>query len=82
MSFPLDNYDLKMYTERVVVMPTDADQLANYNKDMAKAKQLILDGVQGHIVLYVATKNTTKEMWDVIASLYQNPCEQQKMFLK
>lgn len=49
---------------------------------MTKAKRLILDGVRDHIVSHIMTNNTTKEMWDVIASLYQNPSKQQNMFLK
>lgn len=57
-------------------------QLDNSNKEMAKAKQLILDGIQDHIVSHLAAKNTTKEMWDALATLYQNPSQNHKMFLK
>lgn len=49
---------------------------------MAREKHLILDGVRDHIVSHVVAKNTTKEMWDTISPLYQNPSEQRKMFLK
>ena len=31
---------------------------------------------------HIAAKNTTKEMWDALTSLYQNPFENQKMFLE
>lgn len=48
---------------------------------MAKEKWMILDGVRDHIVSHVAGKNTTKEMWDALSSLYQNSSEQRKMFL-
>lgn len=82
MAFLLDEYGLKTYTKRVVTVFTDADQLVNYNKEMAREKRLILDGVRDHIVSHITTKSTTKEMQDVIASLYQNPFEQHKMFLK
>lgn len=45
---------------------------------MAKAKQLILDGIWDHIVSHLAAKET----WDVVATLFQNPSENRKMFLK
>jgi len=36
---------------------------------------LILDGVLNHIFSHIAAKNMTKEMWDAVGSLYQNPFE-------
>lgn len=82
MKFLLDEYGLNMYVESVVAVLIDVEQLANYNKEMAREKWLILDGVQDHIVSHFVAKNTTKETWDAIASLYQNPSEHQKTFLK
>lgn len=75
MEFLLDEYGMKMYANTVVGVLTNVDQLANYNKGMVREKQLILDGVRDHIVSHVAAKNTTKEMWDAIASLYHNAFE-------
>lgn len=49
---------------------------------MTKDKRIILDGVEDHIVLHVATFNTAKEMWDVVIKLYENPSKNQKMILK
>ena len=51
-------------------------------KDMAKAKQMILDGIRDHIVSHISGKNTAKKMWDALSRLYQNPSNQRKMFLK
>jgi len=45
MSFLLDEHGLKAYADNVVEVPQDADQLKEYRKEMAKTKQLILDGV-------------------------------------
>lgn len=70
MAFMLDEFGLKTYTERVVARPTDPQQLEDYNKKMAKAKWLILDGVRDHIVSHLVAKNTAKEMWDALATLY------------
>lgn len=49
---------------------------------MAKVKWIILDGVWDHIVSHISGTTTTKEMWDALFGLYQNPFEQRKMFLK
>jgi len=49
---------------------------------MAKAKRMILDGVKDHVVCHVASRGTTKEMWDALATLYLGSFEQQKMYLE
>ena len=49
---------------------------------MAKAKRLILDGVRDHVVCHIAVKETAKEVWDALATLYQGSFEQQKMYLE
>lgn len=79
MSFLLDKHGLETYAKRVVAVPTNPQQLENYNKEMAKANRLILDGVRNHILSHLATKNTTKEMWDAITTLFYNPSKKQKM---
>ena len=73
MSFLLDERGLKTYVERVIAIPTNAQNLENYNKEMAKAKRLILDGFRYHIFSHLAAKNMVKEMWDVVVMLFQNP---------
>jgi len=65
----LDEHDPKMYVDRVVVVPGDADRLKKYKAKMAKAKWLILDGVRDHVVCHIAC---AKEMWDALATLYQD----------
>ena len=55
----------------MVAIPTDADQLKEYIKEMAWVKRLILDGVRDHIVLHIDGKDTAKQMWDALATLYQ-----------
>lgn len=82
MSFLLDEFGLKTYAENVVAVQNDADPLKEYKKEMEKAKQMILVGVQDDIVSHISAKNTTKEMWDALAQLYQNPSKQRKMFLQ
>lgn len=81
MSFLLIEYGLKAYVDNVVVVPQDVDQLKEYKKEMAKAKRMILDGVQDHIVSHVASKGTAKEICKALSMLYQSSSKQRKMFL-
>lgn len=49
---------------------------------MDKMKRMVLDGVQDHMVLHIAEKETTKDMWDAIVKLYWDPLENHKIILK
>ena len=66
----LDEYDLKLFMTSMVAVPTDPDPLKKYTADMAKAKRLLLDGVKDHIVSHIASKDTTRQMWEALATLY------------
>lgn len=70
MTFLLDMHGLNMYGENIVVVPTNQQDLANYNNEMAKSKRIILNGIQYHIIPHVADKNTAKEKWDSITKIY------------
>eukprot|EP00253_Pinus_taeda_P036160 PITA_36160 len=82
MSFLLDKHALKTYVNNLVAKPADLDPLKKYKAKMAKAKRMILDGVKDHAVCHVASRGTTKEMWDALATLYQGSSEQRKMYLE
>lgn len=60
----------------------DPQQLVTLKKEMAKTKRMVLNEVQDHIVPHIVDKNTTKDMWDAVVKLYQDPIENQKMILK
>ena len=72
ISFLLDEHDLKTFIDSVEVVPIDAYPLKAYKKDTTKAKRLILDGVRDHVVSHITGKGTAKEMWDALATLYQD----------
>lgn len=81
MSFLLDEYGLKPFIDVVIAIPTDANQLKEYRKEMARAKRLILDGVHDHIVSHIAGKGAAREMWETLTTLYQGNSERRKMYL-
>ncbi len=82
MSFLLDEYGLKTLTDAMVAIPTDADQLKEYRKEMARAMRLILDGVKDHSVSHIDGKGTSREMWETLSTLYQGTSEQRKIYLE
>eukprot|EP00253_Pinus_taeda_P017040 PITA_17040 len=49
---------------------------------MARAKCIILDGVKDHVVLHIAEKETTNEMWEDLKKLYQHTSMQRKTLLE
>lgn len=71
----LDEHFLKIYIDSVVAELMDPDPLKKYKGEMAKAKRMILDGVTDHIVCHIAGRDTTKEIWDALLTLYQGSSE-------
>eukprot|EP00253_Pinus_taeda_P021256 PITA_21256 len=49
---------------------------------MARVNCMILNGVKDHVIPHIVEKNTTKEMWDNLKTLYQGTFVQQKMLLE
>eukprot|EP00253_Pinus_taeda_P032374 PITA_32374 len=69
-------------TQNPVVVPTNATELAEYNKKNNKGKRLILDGVKDHCIPHVRGKSNAHEMWTALSNLYQSTNENRKMVLK
>jgi len=62
----------------ILVNPADKER---YEDAMEKAKCIIFDGVKDHVP-HIAKKNTTKEMWDTLTTLYQGTSMQSKILLE
>jgi len=75
----LEEYDLEAYVKSVVV--ADNDERKKYKAEQGKVKRLILDGVQYHVDSHLHDKDTTREMWESLSSLYESSSEQWKMYL-
>lgn len=56
--------------------------MAEWKKCVAKARRIILEGVQDHIVSSLHGKDTPFSMWKTLKDLYQNNSDQRKMALK
>eukprot|EP00253_Pinus_taeda_P005507 PITA_05507 len=76
-------WDIMVHTtQKSVVVPTDATQLAEYNKKNNEGKRLILDGVKDYCIPHVRGKSNAHEMWTALSNFYQSTNENRKMVLK
>ena len=76
-------WDIMVHTaQNPVNVPTDAVQLAAFNKKNNKGKRLILDGIKDHCIPHVRGKRYAHEMWTALTNLYQSTNENKKMVLR
>jgi len=78
----LEEYDLEANANSVVAVLVDNYQKKKYKAEQGKAKRLILDGVRDHVVSHLQGKDTAREMWEALSSLYECSSEQWKMYLE
>jgi len=55
----------------MVVVPVDVDHLKKYEEAQEKVKCMILDGVKDHVIPHIAKKDTVREMWEALTTLYE-----------
>lgn len=77
----LDKNCIKDYALKIVVVPVDVDPLKKYEEAQAKAKCMTLDGVKDHVIPHIVEKDTAKEMWEALTTLYKGTSVQRKMLL-
>jgi hypothetical protein len=78
----LEENDLWDIIKKVATLPTDPHELVAHNKREVKAKQMILDAIKDHLIPHIFEKTMTKEMFDVLESLYQSENINKKMILR
>ena len=78
----LDKNRIKDYALKTIVVLVDVDPLKKYDKAQAKAKCVILDGVKDHMIPHIVEKDTAREMWEALTTLYEGTSVQRKMFLE
>lgn len=84
MEAVLDDNWLLEYVKTDIAKPgsTDAQNLAQWKKDVAKARRIILEGVWDHIVSNFHGKETPFSMWKELTKLFENNSDHRKMALK
>jgi hypothetical protein len=74
---------LWLFANTIVPVPAlDPIDLGVHEVKETKTQRIILDGVKDHLIPHLAKKNTTKEMWDPLKSLYEAKNENRKMALQ
>ena len=66
----LDKHRIKDYALKTVAILVDPNANEKYEEAMAKAKCMILDRVKDHVIPHIAEKNTAREMWQTLTTLY------------
>jgi hypothetical protein len=84
MEAVLEDNGLKGYIDADVPKPaaTDTANLDAWQKKVAKARRILLEGVRDHIVSSLHGKTTPYAMWKVLTDLFQNSSDHRKLALK
>eukprot|EP00253_Pinus_taeda_P032421 PITA_32421 len=84
MEAVLEDNGLKDFIEQEIPKPAaaNAQELAEWNKCVAKARRILLEGVRDHILSSLHGKETLFSMWKTLKELYQNSSDQRKLALK
>ena len=84
MEVVLEDNGLKEFIDQEIPKPTstNAQELVEWKKCVAKSRWIILEGVQEHIVSSLHGKDTPFSMWKTLNDLYQNNSDQRKLALK
>ena len=71
-------------TTNTIVVPasTDAQALTAFNKKDIKARRIILDAVNDHVIPHILSKDRAHKMWDALIGLFQSSNENRKMVLR
>ena len=80
----LEDNGLKEFIDQDIPKPptSDAKDLAEREKCVAKARQITLEGVQDNIVSSLRGKEISYAIWKKLVDLYQSSGDQRKLALK
>jgi len=66
----LEDNGLKDFIDQDAPKPTDATQMAEWKKCVARARRIIPKGVRDHIISSLHGKETSHAMWKTLKDLY------------
>jgi len=80
----LEDNVLKEFIDNDIPKPTtsNARDLSEWNKCVAKARRIILEGVRDHIISNLHGKETSYSMWKTMKNVFQNSSDHKKLTLK
>jgi hypothetical protein len=78
----LEENELARFVREEVSDPDDVVGKAKHQKDTIRAKRIIVDSIKYHLIPYVSSKKTLKEMFDALNRLYEGKNLNRKMNLR
>ena len=84
MEAVLEDNGLKEFIERDVPKPTSVDAAVHdaWQKKVARARRILLEGVKYHIVSSFHGKSTPYAMWKALTDIFQSSSDYRKLALK
>ena len=80
--FFLEEPDLKGCIKDVFNEPDLDEEKEKIKKDMIKSKRIMVDPIKDHLISQVSSKNTPKEMFDALISLFEGKTINGRMTLR
>jgi hypothetical protein len=74
--------DLSISIKEEVKEPEDAVEKAKHQKDSIRPQRIIVDSIKDHLIPYVSSKETPKDMFDALRKLYEGKNINRKMNLR
>ena len=78
----LEEQDLEGYIKDEVKELEGDEEKEKHKKDIIKYKRIINDSIKDHFILQVSSKNTPKEMFDALTSLFEGENINKRMTLR
>jgi hypothetical protein len=78
----LEENDLARFVKEEVPEPDDAAKKSKHQKDTIRAKRIIAYSIKDHLIPYVSSKKTPKEMFDALTRLYEGKNINRKINLR
>jgi len=74
--------DLARFIKEEVAEPEDVAEKAKHQEDSIRAQRIITDSIKDHLIPYVSSKKTPKEMFVSLSKLYEGKNINRKMNLR
>jgi hypothetical protein len=78
----LEENDLEIFIKEDVPELVDVAAKEKHQKDIVRAKRIIVDSIKDHLIPQVSSKKTPKEMFDALTRLYEGRNINRKMNLR
>ena len=78
----LEENDLARFVKEEVPEHADAVEKEKHQKDTIRAKRIIVVSIKDHLIPYVSSKKTPKEMFDALTRLYEGKNINRKMNIR